>query len=146
MPTAARLVAALLFAMVGFFTAEIYKPLYPFEAQWGIFTPVSAGIGLLSGWFVSGKHAGRGMRAAMGNGLRTSFVMVFFAMIIFSVEAMLGRSMMKLYDGIFQAILGTFDFVLQYGATLLHPEPLIVLIIGGMLAGAATEWAARRWS
>ena len=144
MPTAARLAAAFAFAAVGFFAAELYKPGLPPETQWGRFTLICALIGLLAGWVIMGRLAGRGTRAALGNGLRTAAVMVFYAMVIFAVYEMILRSLRKRYGGVFEAVEGTFDIILIYGTGLLRPEPLIVLVVGGMLAGLLTEWVARR--
>ncbi|MDO9525597.1 MAG: TrgA family protein, partial [Gemmobacter sp.] len=55
------------------------------------------------------------------------------------------RSMRKRYDGVFSAIEGTFDIILIYAAPLLRPEPLIVLVLGGMLGGILADWAGRQW-
>lgn len=145
MPTAARLFAAIAFAAIGFMAAEVYKPGLPPETQWGRFTILSTLIGLLCGWFVMGRLAGRGMRAAFGSGLRTSANMVFYAMLLFSIYEMVLRSLRKRYDGVFEAVMGTFDIMLAYGMALLRPEPLIVLVLGGMLGGALAEWASRQW-
>lgn len=144
MPTAARLITALAFAVVGFFTAELYKPGLPPETQWGRFTLICTVIGLLCGWIVMGRLAGRGTRTALGAGLRTSATMLFHAMILFSVYEMILRALRKRYPGVFEAIEGTFDIILIYGAALLRPEPLIALVAGGLLAGLLTEWVARR--
>lgn len=131
--------------MIAFFSAEIYKTGYSGPMQWGYFSLISAAIGFLSGWNISGKYAGAGMRAAMGNGLRTSFVIVFYCLILFAVIAMLKRSLMNLYEGIMDALMGIFDYIMQFGAELLRPEPLITLIVGGMLAGILVERTARKW-
>lgn len=145
MPTAARLAAALAFAAVGFFTAELYKPGLPPETQWGRFTAICALIGLLCGWFTMGRLAGRGTRASLGAGLRTAAVMLFYAMLLFSVYEMILRALRKRYGGVFEAIEGMFDLVLVYGAALLRPEPLAVLVGGGLLAGLFVEWVSRQW-
>ena len=145
MPTAARLVAALAFAAVAFFTAELYRPGLPPETQWGNFTLICTVIGILCGWMVMGRLAGKGMGAALGSGLRTSANIVFYALLLFSVYEMLQRSLNKRYDGVFQAIEGIFDIALQYGTALLRPDPMIVLLLGGMASGALVEWASRQW-
>lgn len=145
MPTAARLVAALAFMAVAFFAAETFKPGMPPETQWGVFSYVCAGIGLLCGWFVMGRLAGRKLPGAMSAGLRTSATIVFFAMILFSVYEMLLRALRKRYDGVMAAIEGIFDLMLIYGNALLAPEPLIVLVAGGALAGLLSEWSSRQW-
>ena len=145
MPTAARLAAALADAAVAFFAAELYKPGLPPETQWGSFTAICTLIGILCGWGVMGRLAGKGMRAAWGSGLRTSANIVFYAMLLFSIYEMVLRSLRKRYDGVFEAIEGTFDIALVYGMALLRPEPLIVLVLGGIAAGAFAEWASRQW-
>lgn len=144
MPTAAKLVALLAFAAVGFFTAEIYKTGYEVQSQWGWFSQASALIGALCGWRIAGSEAGLGWYAAINSGLKTVATMLFYAMIAFSIETMLSRATMKYYDGIFDAILGTFDIMLDYGAALFAPQPLITLLGGGMLAALLTEWAKRQ--
>lgn len=145
MPTAARLFAAAAFAAIGFLAAEIYKPGLPPETQFGRFSLLCTLIGLLCGWFVMGRFAGRGNRAALGSGLRTSANMVFYAMLLFSIHEMVLRSLRKRYGGVFEAIEGMFDIALVYGSALLRPEPLIVLIGGGLLGGLLVEWASRNW-
>ncbi len=146
MPTAARLAAALAFAVVGFVAAELYQPGLPPETQWGRFTLLCTLIGLLCGWIVMGARAGRGTRAALGFGLRTSATMVFYAMLLFSIYEMILRATRKRYGDVYEAIQGVFDLVLVYGAALLRPEPLVVLVVGGLLAGLFAEWTARQWS
>lgn len=146
MPTAARLVAAFAFAAVAFFAAELYKPGLPPETQWGQFILLSTLIGLLTGWFVMGARVGRGNRAAMGYGLRTAATIVFFVALLFSIHAMVGQALRRRYDGVFDAVIGIIDFMLFYGQALLRPEPLITLIVGGMVAGLLAEWAGRQWS
>ena len=145
MPTAAKLFATVAFLAVAFFAAEVFKPGLPPETQFGKFTWVCTGIGALCGWFVMGGLVGRGYYAAALSGLRTSATIVFWAMLFFSVREMVFRSMRKQYDGVFSAIEGTFDIVLDYGAGFLRPEPVIVLVVGGILGGMLAEWGGRRW-
>lgn len=145
MPTAARLTAAIVFAAIAFLAAETYKPGLPADTQFGRFTLICAIIGMLCGWRVMGRLAGRGYGAALGSGLRTSAATVFYAMLLFAIYAMIGEALRKRYDGVFEAIMGVIDFVLVYGAVLLRPEPMIVLIFGGMAGGLLAEWAGRQW-
>ncbi len=145
MPTAAKLVAAAAFALLAFFAAEIFKPYMPEGTQFGLLSPVSALIGLLSGWMVMGALAGQGWVPAINNGVRTSLTAVFFALVIFSIEEMIQIAMRKLYDGPGDAILGAFKLASEFAVMLLTPEMLILLIGGGALCGLFTEWTARRW-
>lgn len=145
MPTAARLAAAIAFGLVAFFAAEIYKPGLPPETQWGRFTPICAVLGMICGWRVVGRLAGRGNYAALGYGLRTSATILFFALLLFSIHEMVLQALRNRYDGVFTAIVGVFDIMIDFGSALLRPEPLIVLFIGGLAGGLLTEWAARNW-
>ncbi len=79
MPTAAKLVAAILFAALAFTAAEVYKIALPDRTVWGVFSPVCAVIGAFCGWFVMGRLVGHGYLSAMGYGLRTTVTFVFWA-------------------------------------------------------------------
>lgn len=146
MPTAARLFAALVFCAVAFFAAETYKPGLSGQVSWGQFSLITAAIGALCGWRVMGPLAGGGMARSMTVGLRTAVLLTLSALVVFAVVEMLRRTLRSRYDGVFDAVLGVFDIFLYYAQALAHPEPLIVLLAGGILGGALTEWAARRWS
>lgn len=145
MPTAAKLVAALVFALIGFLAAEIFKPQMPEGTQFGWFSPICAGIGLLCGWIIMGSLAGRGLRVALGSGVRTAVTVAFWALIGFSIYEMLLRSTRLRYDGPMEAVLAAFDLALDYGRLMLVPDVLAVLLVGGALGGALVEWAARQW-
>ena len=69
MPDAARLVAALGLALIAFIVSGQIMPLMPEGMDFGYFTWVNVGIGILTGWVVMGKRAGRGTTAAINNGL-----------------------------------------------------------------------------
>jgi hypothetical protein len=145
MPTAAKLVAAIVFAALGFMAAELFKPAMPEGTQFGLFSPICAGIGLLCGWIVMGPLAGFGTGAAMGSGVRTAATIAFWALLGFSIYEMVLRSMKLRYDGPMEAVLAVFDLMLERGRLMLMPELLGLLLVGGLLGGVVVEWAARRW-
>ena len=146
MPTAAKLFAALAFAVLAFFAAEILKPHMPEGTQFGNFSFYCALIGLVSGWRVMGPAAGRGWWEAVNAGVRTAAVMVAIALLIFSIYQMLVLAFRRSYDGPMEAIVGIFGVGVGYGMELLAWDVLAVLIVGGALAGMLSEWAARRWT
>ncbi|NUB45158.1 TrgA family protein [Fertoebacter nigrum] len=145
MPTAAKLVAAIVFAALGFMAAELFKPAMPEGTQFGLFSPICAGIGLLCGWIVMGPLAGRGTWAAMGSGVRTAATIAFWALLGFSIYEMVLRSMKLRYDGPMEAVLAVFDLMLERGRLMLMPDLLGLLLLGGLLGGVLVEWAGRRW-
>ncbi len=146
MPTAARLVAALAFAVVAFAAARAYVPLLPEGTQVRLFAPVAALIGAATGWWVMGPLAGRGWGAAIGFGMRSAATAVFWAALLFSGREMILRSINRRYGGPMEAVVGTFDIALDY-VRLLVSDPRVpaVLVLGGALGGLMAEVAARRW-
>lgn len=145
MPTASKAVAAIWFGMVGWAAAEAFKPLMPPETVFGWFNVVSAGLGLWIGWWVLGPLAGRGMRAAIGTGLRTSFTLFFYGLLVFSFYEMIMRSLAKRYSGPTQAVVGTFDIMLGYMRLMGDVLFLGVLVAGGILGGLLVEKVSRHW-
>jgi hypothetical protein len=146
MPTAAKLVAAVFFAALGFLMAEAYKPTQPPETQFGSFSFICAGIGLLCGWLVSGSLAGKGYGKAWGNGVRTAITTVFFALLAFSLYTMILRSMKLRYDGPMEALTAAIDLMREYGMLMLDQRFLLTVLIGGFVGGIVTEWSSRRWT
>lgn len=145
MPTAAKLFAALAFAIVAFFTAEVFKPHMPEGTQFGYFSFVSALIGAISGWKVMGPEAGRGNWMAVSSGMKTALFMALVALFIFATYEMLVEAFRPSYSGPMEAVIAIFDFAVEYFVTFLAWDVLIVLFVGGALAGSFSEWAARRW-
>jgi hypothetical protein len=146
MPTAAKLFAAFAFALVGFFTAEVLKPSFPEGFGFGYFSIVCGALGLLAGWRVMGPSAYAGSVRAASTGVKTSFVMSMWALTAFSIREMLIMSTQNRFQGVFDAIYGIFEIMLQYAHLLLTSIPaLLVLVVGGMLGGMFSSWAAVRW-
>lgn len=145
MPTAAKLVSGIAFAALAFFAAEIFKPHFSESTQFGAMSQVSALIGLVCGWRVMGPNAGRGYFASMNYGVRASLTTVFFALVVFSIEEMVGAAFRKLYHGPLEAILGAVAIGTGFARKLLVPDMMLLLLVGGALCGLLAEWAARRW-
>ncbi len=145
MPTAAKLVAAVFFAIVGWLAANAHIPALGENAAYGAFREISAGIGLLVGWRVMGNLVGQGYGEAAGSGLRTSATLVFFALLGFSTYHMILQSTKMVYDGPMDAVLGIFQYMMENGRAMLTKGVLGVLVLGGVLGGMATEWASRKW-
>lgn len=146
MPTLAKLFAAIGFALVGYFSAEAVKPFMPQGTQFGLFSELTALIGVICGWLIMGGLTGKGYVQAASGGIRVAVTIAFWALIGFSTYEMILRSMKMRYDGPMEAVLGIFELMMDYGRYLAHTEVIATLGIGGILAGLACEFAARRWS
>ncbi len=145
MPTAAKLVASVLFAAISFFIADLYAQGITDGTNTSYLREGAAVIGLVCGWRVMGRLAGKGMRDAIGSGIRTALTILFFVLLFFAIYKMVVTSTKGLYDGPMEAVLDVFRIMLDFGQGMLTPELLGTLFVGGALAGMATEWADRRW-
>jgi hypothetical protein len=147
MPTAAKAVAALAFALVAYFAAQGVKApgVMPEGTQFGWFSEITAGIGFLCGWIVMGGLVGRGYGEAAASGLRVSVTILFWALLGFAIYDMVLLSTKLRYDGPMEAVLDVFNIMMVNGRRILTVEILGILAVGGVLAGCAAEWAGKRW-
>jgi hypothetical protein len=146
MPTAAKLVSAVVFAALAFLVADLYVPGMAGSPAVGFLREGCALIGLLCGWLVMGRLVGKGMYAAVGSGFRTSATILFWCLLSFSIYEMVKNSTKKIYDGPMEALLAIFDIMVKYGKFALTPEVLGTLAVGGILGGMLAEWISRRAS
>ena len=146
MPTASKLVAAVVFAIVAAIAAHLFIPALPEGTLVKGFREASAAVGFICGWRVMGTLTGRGYREAAGSGIRTSVTILFWVLLGFSIYEMVQRSTKMLYDGPMEALVGVFDLMLGYGKLLAQPATPVALLVGGIIGGWMAEWAGRRWS
>ncbi|GAA0311282.1 TrgA family protein [Rhodovulum strictum] len=147
MPTAAKLVAALLFAAVAWFTSDALVPVFPEGTNLGKFTYVNTAIGLLAGWLVMGRLAGEGYGVAVASGVRTSAVLAFYALLAHSIYEMLRMATRLRFDGIMDALTGTVELMARNGLMLVTaPVAMGILVGGGILAAIVVEFIAHRWN
>ncbi len=145
MPTAAKLIAAVAFAVVGWLAAGYYVLRLPEGTPNGYFAPITAALGFVIGWLTLGPAVGRGYREAVSLGLRTSLFLLAWALIGFSVYRMIIRSTKMIYRDVGEAMLDVPMQMLYYGKLMGSAPFIATLIIGGILGGLAAESAARRW-
>ena len=146
MPTSAKLVAAIWFGLIGWVAANAFSPMLGEGAGGtGTFKSVSAVIGMLCGWFVMGNDVGRTMADAISGGLKTSIIMAFFALLIFSGRQMIDDAFRMRYDGPMEAMLGWFTKMMENGQDMASVGVIGALTVGGIMEDLLCEWAWRRW-
>jgi len=146
MPTAGKLIAAVTFALVGWLAARAYIPQLPEGTNTGYFPEITALMGLLIGWLTLGPAAGRRGYVEGGSlGLRTSVFVVFWALLGFSTYYMVLRSTKLIYRNAGEAVLDVPQLMIHYGALVACVPVLVVLVVGGILGGLATEFAGRHF-
>ncbi len=146
MPTAAKMVAAVMMALTLFLAAEAARAGFAEGTPADYFSPIVAGIGFVTGWMVLGTLTGKGYSVSFGLGLRTAVTAVFWVLLAFSLWQMIELSMKMRYDGPMQAILDVFALMIENGRLVLQRDVLVALGVGGALAGLCAEWAGRRWN
>ena len=145
MPDAARLVSALSLALIAFIVSGLIMPLMPEGKDFGYFTWINVALGLVSGWVVMGPRAGRGVTAAINNGITGVATLVFWGLFIQGAYEMFRLAMRNRYGGPFEALAAIFTIAMDFGLILLVPSIIFTLLIGGVLAGFAADYAKRKW-
>jgi len=145
MPTAARLVAALLLAILAWILSDLVRPLMPEGTQFGIFNFMNAFIGLCVGWVVMGPRAGRGTVPGINNGLTGTAVLVIWALTVHSSLEMFRLAMRNRYDGAMEALTSIFLIASEFALMIAVPAVILTAVAGAVAVGLATEFAARRW-
>lgn len=147
MPTAAKLAAAIWFALLAWFTAELVKPYMPDGTQFGFMSEIAAFFGFLTGWVFLGNRAGDTMASALSYGFTASLIMAFWAIFYFAFETMIKGALAGQYGSSpTRALLSVIDLMREMSLYLIKPDVLIVLIGGGFFGGFITEKISRRWS
>lgn len=139
MPTAARLIAAIVLAVVAWLVSDMIRPLKNDGFDFGWFNYVNAALGFAIGWRVIGSRAGRGYWAAGANGLTAGCVLVFWGLFLQGANLMLDKSMNRRYDGPAEALADTFAIMVDFGLLIATPSIVIALVVGSISAGLLSE-------
>lgn len=145
MPTAARLVAAILMAVLAWVLSDLVRPLMPEGTDFGYFNYINAFIGLCVGWTVVGSRGGHGFVPGINNGLTGTAVLFIWTIAVHSCAEMFRLAMRNRYDGPMEAIAGIFLIASDFGATIATVPVLVTAVIGALIIGPATEYAATHW-
>jgi hypothetical protein len=145
MPTGAKLMAAISFAVVGWILANYYALNMPDASAAGPIREAAGVIGAVVGWMVMGPTAGRGYVEAAGSGVKTAVVLAVVALFLLALSEMLDNSVKLRYDGALDAILDVFQTMAIRSEALLSLGVFGTILVGGIIAGLLTENAGRRF-
>jgi len=145
MPTAARLMAAICLAVVGYILTQEVIALMPDRTNFGYFMQTNVALGLAVGWVVMGRRAGRGTTSAINNGLTGVVVLIFWGLGVQASYEMFRRAMGNRYDGPLEALTAIFQLGAEFGALMLTPTVGITVLVCAVVSGLLTEFAGRRW-
>lgn len=145
MPTSARLMAAICLAGVAYILSGMIMPLMPESTNFGYFVPLNIALGLIAGWIVMGKRAGRGTTAAINNGLTGIFVLLLWGIFVQSCYEMFRLAMRHRYDGALDALTAIFEIAGKYALMIATVEIGVFVVVAAVVVGLATEFAENRW-
>jgi hypothetical protein len=145
MPTGAKLIAAICFAVVGWILANYFALNMPDASAVGPIREAAAVIGAVVGWTVMGPSVGKGYVEAAGSGIKTAVVLAFVALFCLALKEMLDNSVKLRYDGALDAILDVFQTMAKRAQSLLSMGVFGTILLGGIIAGLLSENAGRRW-
>lgn len=145
MPTAARLVAAISLALVALGVSVMVMARMTEITNFGWFVQVNLGLGLVIGWMLMGPQARPGLAATLNNGITSAVVLTVCALAVQGGYEMFRLALNRRYHGLGEAIGGIVRNMIDYAQVLANPEIPAALLLGGLLAAAATRFAARMW-
>ena len=148
MPTAGKLIGAIVFAALAYFIGDLIRPLLVETkgTRTGMLPVVNAFFGLVCGWRIMGKGAGKTYYASFGYGLTTLAATVFWCLVFWSGYEMIDRSMNSRYDGAMHALQGMAELAVDYAKLIAVDEVILPAIVGALFVSWLTEFFARRWS
>lgn len=146
MPTGAKLIGALTFMALAYFISDLIKPLLPEGTNVSRLSEINAIVGLLMGWRVMGKGAGKTYKQSLSYGLTTLAATAFWSLLIWSGYEMLQRSIKMYYDGPVEALQEMAALYVEYAKLAAVQEVVIPALVGAIFVSWLTEYFARRWS
>lgn len=144
-PTAAGLVGAIVFFVVGWLAALQVLHTLPEGTPATYFPLIIALIGLWQGWSVAGRGVDDGPAVAVAYGVRCVVQMAFLGLVLFAARAVYLRALNLRYDGFDEAVVATLEQFVAYLLQSLTIPIWGVLLAGGVFGGLICEAAARRW-
>ena len=144
MPTGAKLMAAICFAVVGFVMANYYAMNMPDASSAGAIREGAAVIGAVIGWWVMGPTSGKGYVEAAVAGIKTAVILAVTALFMLAMREMLVNSVKMRYDTALDAFLDVFQTMATRSHALVSLGVFGTILLGGIIGGLLTENASRR--
>lgn len=152
MPTPAKLVAAVLFAVLCWFVADtIVREVLPEGVRVGRFREMLALAGSLVGWRYIGRPAtgqtGRGttISHSVTVGLGAALILSVLALVVHAFYVMIGESLGLRYTAVGDAASAWMGFLWKDLQTVAHPLVLGLMLVGGAVVGLVSGVVGRTW-
>ncbi len=146
MPTAAKLISAIMFAIIFWWAGGLYVAHEPTGVILNRLPEKAAMFGAICGWRVLGNEVGSGYILAVSAAIRAMIAGGFWALLCNAIIIMFERAFDRAYRTMIDAFEGMFGLMLQYGKPALEADVVTTLIFGAIITGILAEWTSKRWS
>jgi len=132
-------------AALAYILSDLVRPLMPEGTDFGYFNYVNAFIGLCVGWVAVGSRGGRGLVPGINNGLTGTALLFIWTIGTHACYEMFRLAMRNRYDGPMEAIAGIFLIASEFAYMIATVPMLLAALVGAVVVGLATEYAAKTW-
>ena len=146
MPTTARFIAALCLAVLAWVVSEQIKPFFDEDKAFENFNLINLAFAVAIGWQVIGLRAGRGLSAAINNGLTGGVVLLFWCLLAHPTIRMFEILMQGHYGGAFEAFSSIYEMMVENWILIATPLIIGTLVIGSVASGVFAEMTNKRAS
>lgn len=147
MPTAAKLVAFVVFGAFGWYVSQLVMGYMEVGTEPPLYAEVNALIGAVMGWLIAGSRARGPWMAAISYGLTATLAMLFWWLFLRAFYDMIKASMRGLYGSDpTLAVVDVFRLMMETSLLMAHSTVVTTLIAGAVGCGLITEWFGRRFS
>jgi hypothetical protein len=145
MPTAAKLVSAIYFAVLAAVLCFWLMRIEPDAFDWSNLPWLAAVIGLVTGWRFVGRWAEEGWRTGLSVGLTGGVLMLFWALVISAGEIMVRRSIGLMYRGLMDGLEDMLSILADRALLAARTDVALIVAAGGLVGGALAAAVARVW-
>lgn len=147
MPTAAKLVAAILLAISGVIVVIVTVNVYPDAARRSVgMTSAAVAIGIFVGWRGLGRRISDEEGSGVVSGLKAGIAMFLWVLFLFGLGDMIAGIMDHAYFQPMTALLVIPAGMIKYGQMALNVPIMGTMVVLAAIVGKMTKTADNRWN
>ena len=147
MPTAAKLVAAILLAISGVIVVIVTVNVYPDAARRSVgMTSAAVAIGIFVGWRGLGRRISDEEGSGIVSGLKAGISMFLWVLFLYGLEDMIAGIMDQAYYQPMTALLVIPAGMIKYGQMALNVPIMGTMVVLAAIVGKMTKIADNRWN
>lgn len=146
MPTAAKLVAATMLAILGFIMVTVAINIYPDIAHRSIgLTTAAVVVGIFVGWRGLGRRISEDEGSGVSAGFRAGLTMFVWVLFLYAVEDMIAGILKNAYYQPMTALLVIPAGMIECGRMALNVPIIGTMLVLAIVVGKITKSASNRW-